>query len=336
MADALSQKDIDSLLDGTAPAVDFPEPKTDAVAFDFRHPPRIARDRRAQLEQIFGRFALGLQAFLSSRLREPTDVVVSSVEQASFAEFLFSLATPCGAVVFDLYGDSQYQAIIDFGTDASFYIIDRLFGGPGEAPRIKRAMTMLERQVIKGVADRALQLFEEAWQDDHQFSVEFIGLESNPDTLGIADRDENVLVVSLELRAGRFASSMAMGLPLQALESFLQDKPNRSAKTKVVPDAERKATQELLRSSLVTAKLDVVARFPPFKLSTRELSSLRPGQVIHTGHHLEVPVEITVCGDRRFIGAMGQVHRNLGVRITAPADKQARAVTPNVPRGKVL
>jgi flagellar motor switch protein FliM len=277
-----------------------------------------------------------MQAFLSSRLREPTDVVVSSVEQATFAEFLFSLATPCGAVLFDLYGDRQYQGIMDFGTEASFYIIDRLFGGPGDAPNVKRPMTPLEQQVIKGVADRALRLFQDAWQGEHKLSIAYIGLESNPDTLNIADRDDNVLVANLEIRAGRFTSSITIGIPLQALESFLQERPKRVTKPKVVPTAERVATQELLRKSLRSAKIRVAARFPEFKLSARELSMLQAGQVIHTGHHLEVPIEVVISGERRFVGAMGQVHRNLGLRIKAPVDKHGRAITPNVPRGKVL
>lgn len=335
MPDALNQKDIDALLDSSSRGSDS-KSGTEAIAFDFRHPPRIARDRRAHLEQIFGRFALSLQALLSSRLREPADVIVNGVEQASFAEFLFSLTTPCASVVFDLYSDKEFQGIMDFGTDTGFYIIDRLFGGPGDAPSLKRSMTQLEQHVIRGVSDRALELFQNAWDEEIRFSIKYAGLEANPDTLAIADRDENVLVANLELRAGRFAGPIVIALPLHALESFLQEKRSRIGKAKVIPDEERTATRAVLKRSLSAAKLRIRVRFPPFRLRTRDLAALEPGQVIHTGHHLEVPIDVIISDTRRFIGTMGQVHQNLGVRVTSAVSTSGNSVSPNTPRGRVL
>jgi flagellar motor switch protein FliM len=335
VADTLSQKDIDSLLEGTAPVIDVPKATTEVLAFDFRHPPRIARDRRANLEAIFGRFAVSVQAYLTSRLRATTDVILSSVEQATFAEFIFSLASPCGAVVFDLNRGGPYQGVLDLGTDLGFHLIDRLFGGPGEELNLKRSMTLLEQTVLKGVADRLFGLFSEAWKDDISFDPQYVAFESRPDELAIIGRDENVVVANIEVRSGAFSGLIALCLPLHALEGFLQEKPQRATRAQFVPDTERNESRVFIEANLQRARVEVVARFPMIQLRARDIAQLQPGRVIHTGHHLEVPIEVYVNGRRRFLGALGQVHRNLGLRINQTANERGNGRS-SVPRGKVL
>ncbi len=330
---------VDAPEQETAAVVDGPAAQSDltpeVVAFDFRHPPRIARDRRANLDNIFGQFANTLQPYLSSRLRGPADVVLSSVEQATFGEYVFSLTAPCAAITFDLVKGGQYTAILDFGTDLAFFMLDRLFGGPGESPSLKRPMTRLEQTVIKGVADRALQMFEQAWRDEHPFDVQYVGFEATPDALNIASRDEPVLVATFEVRSGRFAGAISICIPLPALENYLQERPSQSARQNVVPDAEQIINRRSLEGILRGANMDVRARFPLFGLRAGSVADLAVGQVIHTGHHLEVPIELVVSGRRRFLGVMGQTRRNIGVRVTTVVESQQNSSTKS-PRGKVL
>lgn len=331
MADDANQSGADVIDDPVVERDLVPE----VVTFDFRHPPRIARDRRVNLEGIFGRFASAMQAYLSSRLRGPADFVLSSVEQATFGEYVFSLAAPCAAVVFDL-SKGGHQAILDLGTDLAFFMLDRLFGGPGESPSLKRGMTPLEQTVMKGVADRTLELFEHAWRDDHRFDVEYVGFESTPETLAIAGRDDPVLVTTFEVRSGRFAGAISICIPVHALEKYLQERPSQAASASLLPEADRVVNRQILESSLRGANMDVRARFPLFRLRAGEVADLAAGQVIHTGHHLEVPIELMVSGRRRFLGVMGQMHRNIGVRVTEIAESPGQNNSTKSPRGRVL
>jgi len=197
-------------------------------------------------------------------------------------------------------------------------------------------MTQLEQTVIRGIADRTLQLFEHAWRDDHKFEVQAASFESTPETLSVASRDEPVLVATFEVRSGRFAGAISICMPLHALESYLQERPTQSARTGVVPDTERAANRKILEGTLRGANMVVRARFPLFKLRAGDIANLRAGQVIHTGHHLEVPIELMISGKRRFLGVMGQMHRNIGVRVTAVAGPQYQNNANRSPRGRVL
>jgi flagellar motor switch protein FliM len=327
MADLFSQKDVDSLLKGTAPQP-APESVVEVIPYNFLRPPRIAKDRQALLNGIYQRFAVSLQALLSSRLRTPVDVALSSVEQATFAEFIFSLATPCAAYVYGLGDRVGGQGVLDLGTDFSYYLIDRLFGGPGDPQDMKRPLTLLERMVVRGLADKVWTLMQEAWADHLGFTPEYAGFESSPDALQIANREDNVLVSNIELHAGPFTGLITMGVPLLSLESFLQEKPARHTHSVRTAPAERDAARRHIEQVLRGSELELKARFPLFFLKARDLSRLEVGQVIHTGHPYDVPVELHVRGQRRFLGTLGQSRRYVGLRIT----QQVQTLRPDTAR----
>lgn len=336
MADALSQKDIDSILKTGASAVEArPQPVVDAIPYNFRRPPLIHRNRQATLDAVYGRFALSVQALLSSRVRTACDIVVSSVEQATFAEFTFSLANPCAAFVFDLGGDNAGSGVIDLGTDLAYYLVDRLFGGPGESSGIQRPTTPLERLVVKGVTEKILVLLGEAWAEYLVIQPTEILFESTPDAMQAVNREDNVLVSNLEVRAGDFSGWISICIPLLALEDFLQEKAGRSALSARV-SKEHHEGRAAIEKTLRTARLPVTVRFPLFTLRARELSALKLGDTIHTKHPLGDPVEALVSGHRRFLGSVGQVHRHIGMQILQTTDENSGGSTVRMLRGQIL
>jgi flagellar motor switch protein FliM len=335
MADLYSQKDVDSLLQGAAP-VAAPEAPVEVIPYNFLRPPRIAKDRQALLNGIYQRIAVSLQALFSSRLRSQADVALASVEQATFAEFIFSLATPCAAFIYQLGDKVGGQGVLDLGTDFSYYLLDRLFGGPGEAQEIKRPLTLLERSVVRGVADKIWDLVQEAWVDHLGFLPSYGGFESSPDALQVANREDNVLVSNIEVRSGPFSGLITMCIPLLSLESFLQEKPTRHFHSVRVAPTERETARRTIEEALRASHLEVRARFPLFHLLARDVGRLEVGQVIHTGHPSDVPVELHVRGLRRFVGTLGQSRGHVGLRIAHSLNPQRPEGAPKPARGRLV
>ncbi len=315
MLDGLSQKDIDSLLKGAMPAAPVTTAAPEVLPYNFLRPPRISRDRRATLEGIYSRFAVAIQPFLASRLRQPTDVIAASVEQATFGEFIMSLGNPCAAFVFDL-GHGHAQGVLDLSVDFSYYLVDRMFGGPGEIRPMARALTQLERLTVKGVADRALALLNDVWRDFLPFQFQQTGFESAPEALQVANKEDNVLVANLDVRTGTFNGVLTVCLPLDALEAFLQEKPAAVRQAARVTPEEQVEARRHISAALQVSSLTVRACFPPLTLRARDLAALRVGDVIHTGFPVDTPIEVHVNGRRRFQGVPGQVRRTIGVRLT--------------------
>jgi flagellar motor switch protein FliM len=310
----LSQKDIDSLLKGTvfaAPA----KGNVEIVPYNFLRPPRISRDRRATIETIYARFSVSLQALLSSRLRVPTDISIMSVEQATFGEFVLSLGNPCAAYIFDLGGG--VSGVMDLGTDLSFFLVDRMFGGPGDGGTpMTRALTPLERLAVKGLTDRALAFLGEVWQDYVSFLPVHTGFESVPEALQIANKEDNVLVANIDVKTTTFSGLLTICIPLLALESFLQEKPAAVKQAPRPNSAEQQANREQLERTLRRSRLPITVRFPTFRLRARDAAALQVGQVLDTGFPTETTLEVLVNGRLRFRGLPGQVKRAMGVRVT--------------------
>jgi flagellar motor switch protein FliM len=310
MSEILTQKDIDALLRGLTPTEGGQA--IDVVPYNFVRPPRVSRERRSALEAVHARFALSLQAMLSSRLRTSIDVTVASVEQVLFAEFLMSLGKPCAAFTFKVGDDAS--GVMDLGSDFAYCLVDRMFGGLGEPEKIERGLTPLEQTVVRSIAERMVGLLRESWQEHLVLAAETSGFQSDPEAIRIANPDDHVLVANLEIASTGFAGSIAICLPMGSLESFFQE---RSAVRLAGKGRHRdRASRPQVESCLQHARVTVSARLPALQVTTREVARLEVGQVIHTGSLTDADIEVQVNGRLRFIGTLGQVRRRVGVRVT--------------------
>ncbi len=289
----------------------------------------MSRDRQATLESVYGRFALALQAALSSRLRVTSEVFVSSVEQTTFAEFTVSRANPCAAFVFALRQDSASFGVIDLGVELAYYMVDRLFGGPGDPTDIKRPITNLERLLIGGLTEKFLGMLAEAWDGILPLAPANVTFESIPDTIQALNVEDHVLVANVEIRCGQFAGTIAICLPLKALEGFLQEKSARLHGA-TPSEALRQQARGRIEKAVRNASLPVSVRLPAFTMRTRELAFVESGKIIYTGHSIDTPVEVHVCSERRFVGTMGRVRRQLALQVTQRTTDTASQA---VPRG---
>lgn len=334
-ADSLTQREIDAILQKTTPVPLAPVVSEDIVPYNFSRPPRVSKDRRANLESIYARFALSVQALLSSMLRMPVDVVVGSVEQAMFSEFILSLGTPCASFVFAIGDRMGGEGAMDLSTDFAFHLVDRLFGGPGDPQALQRPLTPLEQAVVRNVADRALGLLRESWQDHLVIEPKVIGFESNPEMLQITSREDNVLVTNLEIRSTLFNGFITLCLPMSSLETFLQEKGSSRPHAKQ-SGADALSQRQQVEENLHHAHLGVAARFPTLWLSARQISDLVPGRVLHTGQACDQPVELLVNERLRFMGSLGQSRGHLGIRIVERVQKPVAARPVQSKQGRVL
>lgn len=316
--DALNQKDVDSLLRG-APRASAPQ-RVDVVPYNFRRPPRISRERQATLDGIYTRFALSLQSLLSQRLRQPTDVTVASVEQATFAEFTMSLGTPCASYIYDLGEQVGAQAVVDLDPVLAPHFVDRLFGGPGGAVAMQRPLTSLEQLVLGNVTDRLMILLQESFGDHVGLNPSQVSFESMPETLQIANREDNVLVGNLEVKSGSTSGLLTICIPLEALESFLQEKAGPVVSVTRARRDDRDQARSLVEAHLRSARVPVQVRLSEFPLAAIDVATLHEGQVLSTGQVMHGEVEVHVNGRRLFFGTLGRQQGYLGLRITQPAE----------------
>jgi flagellar motor switch protein FliM len=335
-SDMLSQYDIDRLLGGAgSAAVAAPSslpgftkqtatPEDAEVAvYDFRRPHRVSKERLRTLEAMYERMVKSLEGWIIGRVRGQIEMRLQSVEQFSFGEFTLSLPTPCATYIFDVKNTGGAQGVIDIGHEFAYFTVDRFFGGSGSATIPNRSLSPVERMTVRLVAERAVQLVEEIWQDHVPLELQITGFESSPEILQIANREDPVLVANVEVIAGQTSSLLLICLPFAVLEKFFQASGNKRIGAAAGTEQEREEARQRTEAALRATPVTIAARLPRFQMSLRDLSQLAPGQVLTTGIPRDAELSVLVGGRPRFRGSAGRVGRKLAVRLLdsiAPPD----------------
>src|SRR5687768_15694301 len=136
MGDILSQAEVENLLNSfdesdAASAVaarDVFRPREKITVYDFKRPERVGKEQMRTLQTMHEGFGRNFGASLSALLRTMVEVKLTSVDQLTYSEFVFSLENP---TCFNLITASplEGQLILDINPSILFPVIDRLLGG---------------------------------------------------------------------------------------------------------------------------------------------------------------------------------------------------------------
>lgn len=297
-------------------------------SYDFRRPHRVSKERLRTLEAMYERLVKSLEGWLVGRVRGKVELKLQAVEQLSFGEFTTGLPTPCTAYVFGIDDTGGQKGVVELGHTFAYFLVDRLFGGGGTPKLFTRALTPIERMAVRVVAERAVGLLAEVWQDHVQMEMELTGFESVPEILQAEGRDDPMLVARVEVNIGGTESTMSLCLPLTVLEKFFSGGVQRRMENTSGSEKERLVNRELAELSLRITAVPVAARLPDFPLTMRELAGLKEGSVIRTGIPTDSELELLISGQPRFRAAPGRVGRRLAVRVLNSTD-------PSVPSGSL-
>lgn len=329
--ETLSQAEIDALLAMDAPALEQVSAQAaisgEIQVYDFRRPHRVSRERLRALEAMYERVVKSLESWLVARMRGQVELRLHSIEPIGFGEFIMSLPTPCASYLVTVKDSGGLQGVIDIGYEFAYSVVDRLFGGNGQPLALQRSLTSIERQAVKGVADRIALLLQEVWDDHVPLKLEVGGFETVPDVIQAVNREDPVLVATVEASLpGEGRSLLLICLPFVVLDKFFSGAAARRVSV-LGPEAERELSRGRTELSVRNALVPVSARLPEFRLTMQELSSLRTGSVVSTGLARETPVQLYISGQRRFSGSVGRLGHRLAVHVQDVAGPDDGTVT---------
>ncbi len=330
MTRTLTQREIDSIFHGEM-AEDGKRPEV--VPYSFARPRRISKERLSALEAITGDFASSLGSWLTLRMRSQADVTVTSIEQVPFSELRLSLGPPSASFVFR---SGDWHGLVDLSVDLAMIYVDRLLGGRGDLPVTRRALTAIEATIARGLAERTLDAFRAAWEGEIAIAPSIDSYEADPEALSIAPPEENVLAAILDVRFGTGSGTVTVCIPMDAVEPFLRERTVRNPRDRrpAVSDGASPG-RPFLVPGLTHARLTVAARLPVVFVRAREITDLKEGQVIHTDHPVDAPVEILLNGRARFVGSLGQRQRRLALKVLNSVDVSAPERPERIKEGRV-
>src|SRR6476619_1545356 len=172
--DVLSQAEVESLLsamdaresDVIADAATSRIRHRDKISpYDFKRPERVGKEQMRSLQTMHEGFGRNFGAALSALLRTIVELKLTSVDQLTYSEFVFSLENP---TCFNLINAPplEGQLILDINLSLLYPIIDRLLGGSSEhSPTIRRPLTEIELRLVGRITDLFLAELKHAWEN---------------------------------------------------------------------------------------------------------------------------------------------------------------------------
>ena len=226
MNEVLSQDEIDQLLmaisSGDTDTEEF-KPVNDTrkiKIYDFKRPDKFSKEQIRTVSIMHETFARLTTTALSAQLRSMAHVHVASVDQLTYEEFIRSIPTPTTLAVINM-DPLKGNAILEIDPAITFSIIDRLFGGQGQAAKVQRDLTDIEQSVMEGIIVRILANMREAWTQVIDLRPRLGQIETNPQFAQIVPPSEMVVLVTLETKIGEEEGMMNFCIPYITIEPII-------------------------------------------------------------------------------------------------------------------
>ncbi len=285
----------------TDPAAPNPPgtPATGIDVFDFRRPDRIAKSQLRAIHLLHENFVRSLVSNLSAYLRTYLSMSLVSVEQLSYTQFLERLpTTTCMACL----GLKPYEgsAILELNPTLVFPILEILLGGAGKIPTdIQREVTEIEQTLMDGLFRIIVNDLAEAWKSITPIDFTIQSVNTEPQFLQVMGPNEAILAVNIEVRIGDSVGFMNIAMPSLMIKTMRQkfDRQRSTRRSDPTP-AEQARVLDLIRA----ARVEIDARLLGQRIRTKDLVSLKAGDVLTFDLPVDAPVELVLNGRRLFQG----------------------------------
>src|SRR5437764_11683483 len=195
-----------------------PRVREKVVPYDFKRPERVGKDQMRALQSLHEGFGRNFSAALSALLRSIVEVKLTSVDQLTYGEFVFSLENP---TCFNLLRAEPLEGnlILDINPSILYPIIDRLLGGGKDSgPVSRRPLTEIELRLVSRITNLFLEQLRHAWENVVDLTLSVERVESNPQLVQIVPPNEVVVLVSFELTLGEIRGMMNFCIPFNSIE----------------------------------------------------------------------------------------------------------------------
>ena len=334
MGDVLSQAEVESLLsamESSPPPAAAPpparassssfapaKPREKVTPYDFKRPERVGKEQMRALQTLHEGFGRNFGAALSALLRAIVEVKLTSVDQLTYSEFVFSLENP---TCFNLLRAAPLEGnlILDINPSILYPIIDRLLGGGRETvPLARRPLTEIELRLVSRITNLFLQEMKRAWENVIALDLSVEKVESNPQLVQIVPPNEVVVLISFELTLGELRGMMNLCIPFNSIERI----GNKLSSNSWVAYGKRQASAESIKQlsgNIQGSVVELCVHLAETRISTSDMIGLRVGDIITTDKDVHTPIAVSVEGVEKFHARPGAFKGRKAIQIEAEA-----------------
>ncbi|RIK77351.1 MAG: flagellar motor switch protein FliM [Planctomycetota bacterium] len=342
MSDVLSQAEVENLLsaiesggDGRAAGAP-PEAfriRDKVTVYDFKRPERVGKEQMRSLQTMHEGFGRNFGAALSALLRTMVEVKLTSVDQLTYSEFVFSLENP---TCFNLISAAplEGQLILDINPSILFPVIDRLLGGSTSAtPPARRPLTEIELRLVSRITNLFLKEMQHAWENVLQLELSVDRVESNPQLVQIIPANEVIVLISFELTVGEMRGMMNLCIPFNSIErvSGKLTSNNWVSYSKKSPNVE---SMQRIGNRIAKAPVELVVELAATRITTADMLELRVGDIIASEKDVHEPLLVYIEGKPKFYASPGKLKGRKAIQIKGAYQPNEIRVAAPSPGGK--
>jgi flagellar motor switch protein FliM len=274
-------------------------PREKITPYDFKRPERVGKEQMRALQTLHEGFSRNFAAGLSAMLRSMIEVKLTSVDQLTYSEFVFSLENP---TCFNLLKAEPLEGnlILDINPSILYPIIDRLLGGGREAGALaRRPLTEIELRIVSRITNLFLAELRTAWENVLELDLDVVRVESNPQLVQIVPPNEVVVLISFELTIGEVRGMMNLCIPYNSIERISS---KLSANSWIAYGRQQSTNEsiEKIAKTLNSSLVEINVQLARTRITTGELIGLRVGDLITTQHDVHSPLLVMVEGVPKF------------------------------------
>lgn len=319
-ADVLSQSEIDQLLSAlstgvvSAEEMKVEEQQKKIKVYDFKRPDKFSKDQIRTLYMLHENFARLLNTYLSTNLRTLVNVNVASVDQLSYEEFVRSLSNP-SVIGIATMEPLKGNIIFEINPNIAFAMIDRLFGGTGEAITKIRALTDIEEAVVCKIFNRALDNLKEAWQNLSKIEPRLETIEMNPQFTQIVPPNDMVVIITLQVKIGNVEGLMNICIPYLVLEPVMSKLTTTYWVASSVAKQDHPEQIEILQRKIRKTYVPLIVELGEIDVTVHEFLELAVGDVLQLDTKVNNELKVKVGRKPKFWCRPGTSGKKVAVQI---------------------
>jgi flagellar motor switch protein FliM len=326
--EVLSQAEVESLLSAmetggpktgdaaplAAPPVAVSRGRDKVSPYDFKRPERVGKEQMRALQSLHEGFGRTFGVALSGLVRTIVEVKLTSVDQLTYSEFVFSLENPtCFNVIHA--EPLEGSLILDINPSILYPIIDRLLGGGKEVgPLARRPLTEIELRLVGRITGLFLEELRKAWENVLPLKLSVQRVESNPQLVQIVPPNEVVVLLSFELTVGDLRGMLNLCIPFNSIER-ISGKLSSNNWVSYGKSGTSQESADMISRQLDGSLVELVVTLAETQITTADLLGLRVGDIITTDHDQRRPLAVSIQGVPKFHARPGALKGRKAIQV---------------------
>lgn len=284
--------------------------------FPILKPQGLGTELENTLNVVLDSFAQNGVSTLAASLRAQVSLRAEGMDQLSYREFIQGLPEPSSIWSLHLKPVGLNVALC-FETRLVHAIVDRLMGGEGTVPKVKRSISELDQSVVESMVKVYCREFEDAWRRIMAFEMTIESRETRPGFLQLYPHGEGMISIIMLMRVGSETEGVEgqvfWGIPASMLMKFKNKLENQSQGRSGQSAEQAHSRIKRIMQEMPTS---LEARISGTRVLVSELLEMSAGDVIRIDHRIDSPVEVAVNGSSKFTGHVALSRGRKAVQLT--------------------